>query len=437
MDSQLASLYSGHIETLTRRHRGALEAEQYDWLILYSGLPRYLFLDDRTATFAANPHFRTWAPLPDHAGGAVVLSGNGDRRLVFFQPEDYWHAAPNPPDPGWARHFDLRVITDSAAIGGCVDDLDGRVAIIGDETTPEILTRLGQVNPHRLIHRLHFDRARKTEYEVECMRRANAIAVRGHRAAEQAFRDGATEFEINLAYNRACRQETELPYDSIVALNEHGAVLHYTDRDVDPPDAHRSFLIDAGASCNGYAADITRTYSTHDDDFQALIASVDGLQKTLCSRMVDGADYVTLHEQAHALIAEALREHGIVTCSTEAAISGGITTAFFPHGLGHYIGTQVHDVGGHQATPEGELREPPGRHPFLRLTRTLTPGAVCTVEPGLYFIDMLLAGHAGAAEIDWDKVEAYKPYGGIRIEDDVHVTASGPQNLTREQFARH
>ena len=434
MDSQLASLYADHVETLAARHSAALEAGQLDWLILYSGLPQYLFLDDRPAPFAANPHFRTWVPLPDHAGGAVVLGRGGDKRLVFFQPEDYWHSAPAPPDPDWARHFDMRVIGDSDAVGGCVDDLGGSIAIIGDETTPAALTALGELNPQRLIQRLHFGRATKTGYEVECMRRANAIAVRGHRAAERAFRDGAAEFEINLAYNRACQQDVELPYDSIVALNEHGAVLHYTDRETATPDAHRSFLIDAGASYNGYAADITRTYSTHDDDFQALIGSMDGLQQTLCSRVVDQADYLDLHVQTHEMVAGVLREHGIVTCSSEAAVASGISAAFFPHGLGHYIGTQVHDVGGHQATPEGELRPPPAEHSFLRLTRTLDPGAVCTIEPGLYFIDLLLNRHAGAAEIDWDRVEAFKPYGGVRIEDDVHVTAAGPENLTRDQF---
>lgn len=434
MDSRLASLYTDHVDTLARRHSAALDTEQFDWLIVYAGLQKYLFLDDRPAPFAANPHFRTWVPLPDHAGGAVVVGRDGDRRLVYFKPEDYWHAAPEPPDPDWARHFDLRVIGDSTAIGGCVDDLDGRIAIIGDETTPDELSGLGETNPDRLIHRLHFARARKTDYEVECMRRANAIAVSGHRAAEQAFRDGASEFEINLAYNRACRQDAELPYDSIVALNEHGAVLHYTDRDVESPGERHSFLIDAGASYLGYAADITRTYSTHDDDFQHLIASMDDLQKTVCERTTDGTDYVALHEQTHELLAGVMRNHGIVTCSTEAAVASGITTAFFPHGLGHYIGAQVHDVGGHQATAEGKLRPPPAQHPFLRLTRTLTPGAVCTIEPGLYFIDMLLDKHAGATEINWDRVDFFRPCGGIRIEDDVHVTASGPENLTRDRF---
>ena len=105
-----------------------------------------------------------------------------------------------------------------------------------------------------------------------------------------------------------------------------------------------------------------------------------------------------------------------------------------PHGLGHFLGLQVHDVAGHQAAPEGGTKEPPARHPFLRTTRTIEEGQVFTIEPGLYFIPMLLREHrAGdtAACFDWDLVDRLTPCGGIRIEDNVLVTADGHRNLTR------
>ena len=98
----------------------------------------------------------------------------------------------------------------------------------------------------------------------------------------------------------------------------------------------------------------------------------------------------------------------------------------------------MHDIGGHQSTPEGGRTPPPLEHPYLRLTRTLEPGMVVTIEPGLYFIPMLLdALHATSAgsDVDWTRVEALLPCGGIRIEDDVLCTTGDPHNLTREAFA--
>ena len=92
------------------------------------------------------------------------------------------------------------------------------------------------------------------------MREAQKMAVNGHRAAEEAFRSGMSEFDINIAYLTATgHRDTDVPYSNIVALNEHAAVLHYTKLDHQAPEEMRSFLLDAGAEYNGYAADLTRT----------------------------------------------------------------------------------------------------------------------------------------------------------------------------------
>jgi Xaa-Pro dipeptidase len=115
-----------------------------------------------------------------------------------------------------------------------------------------------------------------------------------------------------------------------------------------------------------------------------------------------------------------------------------VTSIFFPHGIGHLIGLQVHDVAGLAGDVTGTEIPRPDGHPYLRLTRVLEPGYVVTVEPGIYFIDLLLAearadGRGG--HIRWDAVERLKPYGGIRIEDDVVCTGGAPENLTRDAFA--
>lgn len=440
MNHDLAALYAAHYEALVARHVQALEAGGFQALVIFSGLPQYQFLDDRPYPFVANPQFRSWVPLPHHEGGAIVVTADGSTRLVYMKPRDFWHAPPATPDPQWARHFDLRVVAGPDEIAAALGIPAGRVAVVSDRSVPEAVASAGELNPQALIDRLHYARARKTPYEVACMRRANAIAVRGHRAAEHAFRDGASEFEIHVEYCRACGQDArELPYDNIVALDEHGAILHYTDRSQRRGD-HRSFLIDAGASYNGYAADITRTYSATDDEFAQLIAEMNEMQLAICAEARAGADFVELHTATHARLARVLARSGIVRCEAEAALERGITRAFFPHGLGHYIGVQVHDVGGHQVSATGATRPPPEEHPFLRLTRKLEPGVVCTIEPGLYFIDMLLdelRESDASRDVDWARVERLQPYGGIRIEDDVHVTAAGHENLTREEFRRH
>lgn len=123
----------------------------------------------------------------------------------------------------------------------------------------------------------------------------------------------------------------------------------------------------------------------------------------------------------------------------EATMAAGITRTFFPHGVGHYIGLQVHDVGGFMADDKGATIAKPEGHPFLRLTRNLEEGHVMTIEPGLYFIESLLdslSKSQHARHIDWTRVDAFRKFGGVRIEDDVAITAGGSENLTRDAFAQ-
>jgi Xaa-Pro dipeptidase len=119
-------------------------------------------------------------------------------------------------------------------------------------------------------------------------------------------------------------------------------------------------------------------------------------------------------------------------------VASGLSAVFYPHGLGHFLGLQTHDVAGLIADAAGTPIPRPEGHPFLRLTRKLEAGNVLTIEPGLYFVEPLLRkwrANGDIAAINWDKVEALAPYGGVRIEDNMLVTAGEPRNLTREAFA--
>jgi len=132
-----------------------------------------------------------------------------------------------------------------------------------------------------------------------------------------------------------------------------------------------------------------------------------------------------------------LREADLIRCSAADAVSSGVTRIFLPHGIGHLLGLEVHDVGGFMRTAEGgEIGKPEG-HPYLRMTRVLEPGFVVTMEPGIYFIPQLLeAARADGRgrHINWARVQALARFGGVRIEDNLAVTASGCENLTRDAF---
>lgn len=436
MSHDLASLYAQHITTLRQRADKALALGGFDHLLIAASTPLRKFLDDQDYAFVASPHFRHWLPLTDTPGSWVVYTPGSRPKLIFVQPRDYWHVVPAAPSGYWVEHFDITIVRTNAEAVALLPK--GHRAVIAPEC-PSI-DGVEANNPEAVVNYLHWHRSYKTPYELALMREASRIGTRAHHAAEQAFRAGESEFGIQMAYLAAARQtEAELPYANIVCLNEHGAVLHYTHFDRMPPKESRSFLIDAGGSKARYASDITRTYAGKGHDaFQALIDSMERAQQGFAAKVKAGQSYPELHIHAHHVIADVLREHGVIRMSAESAVQSGVTSAFFPHGLGHPIGLQVHDVAGFQANESGGFIPRPEGHPYLRMTRVLEPGMVVTIEPGLYFIDMLLEEWRGkpvASDIDWNKVDAFRPYGGIRIEDDVVCTDGEPENLTRDAFA--
>jgi Xaa-Pro dipeptidase len=432
----LSSLYPQHLATLQARATEALRRGGFDHLAIPSGTLHYQAFDDRDYPYAVNPQFKAWLPLTQAPGSWLVITPGQRPKLIFLQPHDYWHVVPEMPSDYWVEHFDIEVIRTADEAMRLLPPAF-RCAIVGEPQSA--LGGYVPTNPEPVVQYLEYHRAFKTPYEIEMMRRASRIGVRAHRAAERAFRAGSSEFGIHLAYCQAAGQDAnDLPYGNIVALNEHGAVLHYTSRDRLPPKPVRSFLIDAGASFGGYASDITRTYSAADDEFAAMIRAVDAAQLALCDQVRAGTHYASIHLDAHLRLAGVLREFGVLRTTPEDALASGVSSAFFPHGIGHGIGLQVHDVAGFAASDAGGTIAKPDGHPYLRLTRTLEPGMVVTIEPGIYFIDMLLdeLKQKGLGDaVDWERVEMFKPFGGIRIEDDVVCTGGEPLNLTREAFA--
>ena len=437
MNPHLAELYPAHIRTVMQRADRALARGGFDHLVIPAGAERYRFLDDNHYPFAVNPQFKAWVPLTQHPHCWIAYTPGKKPVLVYHQPHDYWHLPPQDPSGYWVEHFDLRIIREPAEAAQHLPKPASRCAIIGE---PEHGVGEHQPNnPQAVIDSLHYARSQKTAYELQAMRAANARGARAHRAAEAAFRAGKTEYEIHHDYCQAASHaERELPYGNIVALNHHGATLHYQHQSQVKPAHHYSLLIDAGAQVHGYACDITRTYGDGDPAFAALIEGVDRVERTLAGKVRAGQNYPALHLEAHRLLGGVLRDVGVVDMTPESMVETGVTSKFFPHGLGHPLGLQVHDVAGFMKDESGESIPRPAGHPYLRMTRTLEADHVVTIEPGLYFIDLLLAelkGSPHAGSVRWDKVEHLKKFGGVRIEDDVRATDGEPENLTRDAFA--
>ena len=440
MDDALATIYTAHVTMNKLRHDVALEESKFDHAVVFSGALHYQFVDDMPYPFKVNPHFKMWAPVTTVANCFVIYTPGLKPKLLYYQPVDYWHHVPGKPTEKWVEKFDVIMIADPDEAKQYMPK--GRIAFIG-EWDPKFASWGDMTpNPEAVLNSLHFDRAQKTEYEIECLRRANQRGARGHRAAEQAFREGLSEYEIHLAYLRGSdATEEEIPYGNIVALNDNASTLHYYHHTRDRRDADKlySFLIDAGATYNGYASDITRTYSRRNDEFQQLIDAMDEAQLQLVAMCVPNTNYIDVHLAAHRKVAEILVRFDFVRdLDADGVVEKRISGTFLPHGVGHLLGLQVHDVGGFMADKSGRTIPKPDGHPYLRLTRVIDPGWCFTIEPGLYFVQSLLGElqqSENAKYIDWAKVDGFRKYGGIRIEDNVVVTETGNENLTRDAFA--
>lgn len=438
-DHNARVLYPEHLTVITQRFDKALELAGFDAVAIGAGTDVFRFLDDQTYPFVPNPHFSQWMPITTNPESCIVYTPGQRPQLVLHRPDDYWHRSPPVPDVPWSKPFDVQAIAGPDDLVAILRGLPGRTAHIGAPAQWRHSPPADDQNPRTLLDYLHYYRPYKTSFERECIRLATARAVPAHYAAERAFRDGGAEYDILMAFLRACGQtELELPYGAIIATNANGAILHYQhyERTAATP---RSLLIDAACSAYGYASDITRTYSFDSQvEFAQMVADMDTVQQELCGKVAPGVPFVELHEAAHLAIAGLLRDWGLVERGPAEIVATGTSATFFPHGLGHFLGIQVHEVGGFLADPNGAEIPQPEKYPHLRLLRTLEADQVLTIEPGIYFIDSLLdklKSEPIAKHVNWTRIEELKKFGGIRIEDNLAVTSDGAENITRLVFS--
>ena len=425
--------FQAHVDYLQRGYEAAMAEHGYDAVVLCAGTAASKNrFDDQTWSLSPTPAFSHWCPLVE-ADAFVVVRPGRKPTLVRTLVTDYWEIAAQPESDHFWSAFEVAGVT-----AGKANDVlpeGSRVAVITRDPTK---SPPGAVNPPDLIAAIDRLRTTKTAYEIECLAEATRRAVRGHRATAALFASGTpSELDLHLAYLAATEQDDPAcPYKNIVALGAHAAVLHYVAYTRERVAGDTSLLVDAGAKCLGYGSDITRTYARGTSPaakrFAELVARMDTLQQAVCARIHVGMAYEDLHEESHRLLAIALVELGILRGSVDELVARGVTRIVFPHGLGHSLGVTVHDVG-------MKLRPPRETNPFLRNTSTIAVGQVFTIEPGCYVIDALLSplqADAQRAElVNWAAIAELRPFGGIRIEDNIVVGEHAIRNLTREAYA--
>lgn len=280
----------------------------------------------------------------------------------------------------------------------------------------------------------------KDDDELDAMRQAAAVTVKAHRLAMQVTRPGVTEAALTAVFEGVLTAAGCTPgYGTI--LTQDGHVLHHHGHEGTCADG-RLLLLDGGAEIPaGYGADVTRTWpvsGTFTGPQRDAYAAVLEAQEAGIAQCRAGVRYREVHLAASRVIARFLLDEGLLKgADVDTVVERGAHALFFPHGIGHLLGLDVHDLeafGDRAAYPPGASRDPRFGLSYLRLDLPQEAGWVVTVEPGFYVVPAILAddGLRGRFDdlLDRDVLARWEGFGGIRIEDDVVITDGDPEVLT-------
>lgn len=290
-----------------------------------------------------------------------------------------------------------------------------------------------------LIQAIVHQRSIKTEEEIVELDKAVSLTARMHLHAMENARPGMLEAEL-MAQVQAIPIAMESHPSFPIIMSVHGEILH-NHHHHNRLDEGKLLLVDCGAEANShYCGDMTRTYPVsgsftqkQKEVYQIVVDASD----QVVIHMRPGTSYLDMHKLASKTIVEGLKSLGIMKGDSTEAVESGAHALFFPHGLGHMMGLDVHDMenlGEDLVGYNDEVqRSPQFGLKSLRLAKELQEGNVLTVEPGIYFIPGLIdkwrAESKCEAFINYDKLESYKDFGGIRLEDDYLITSSGSRLL--------
>ena len=318
--------------------------------------------------------------------------------------------------------------------------------------TKLMLSDLLGIHPSMLHARKSWDllfavaqmRERKGAEEIAALEEAFEIGYQMHTAAMRNTRPGRTEHEVaGIVDGMALRYGTGVSFTTI--LSQHGEVLHNHDHS-GTMQAGRLLLCDAGGEhTNGYVSDHTRTFPVdgkftqqQKDVYNVVLAAHDAAAAALRPTMM----YTEYSDVAFHTLVEGLKDLDLVRGSVDDAIAAGAAYFFMPHGLGHGIGLDVHDCEniGERSFSFAEVEER-AKEAACCITRQwwrLVPGTVLSNEPGIYFIPALIDKYKAEGKckgiVNYDKLEQYRDFGGIRLEDDMVVTETGSKQIGSKQI---
>ena len=420
-------------------------------VIVPSGIPIAVAGTDQFHDFHAHPEHQYLAGAANHASVLAFDPGDGWTLFARTAGEDdrIWEGDSERLDALSARTGLERVLP-LAGLGGWLERRRGEpLALLGNrdilhqhraygvESWNALELEVDEALSALLSEQVAEARRAKDPTEQAHMRAAAAASRRGHLAGLRLARPGMTErqlqVEIEVEFFRAGGKRTA--YSSLVGSGPNASVLHFAPGSRALRDSDL-VLVDAGAEWDGYASDVTRTfpvaprYEGIQRDLYALVLDV---QQRAIAEVRPGVEYKDLHLAASRRIAAGLVDLGILRGDAQSLVDRDVHALFFPHGLGHMLGLSTHDAGGCLA---GRSRSDRFGLKWLRADLPLEPGYVVTIEPGIYFIRALLTDPARRETfrdaVDWERVDTLLDFGGIRIEDDVLVTAAGADVLTAD-----
>jgi Xaa-Pro aminopeptidase len=418
-------------------------------VLIPASLPIPIDGTDQFHEFHAHPEFQY---LTGIAEPGAALAWEPDAGWTLFAPslsvEDLvWMSAPPSADE-LALRTGVTHSADRSELMGWLEsrrgqrmallgsrDIEGRATEYGVEAWPTLEAVVDEDATERLGKALAELRRSKDSVELDRMTRAVDAAVAGHLAAQRLARHGLTERALQIEMEAEFFRQggARTAYGSIVGSGPNSAILHGTPGERAMSDGEL-VLIDAGAEIEGYASDVTRTFPVsaeftgiQRDLYNVVLAA----QQEAIAAAGPGEEYKSLHLQASATIAQGLIDAGVLRGSVEDLVEADAHALFFSHGLGHMLGLSTHDCGGYL---EGRVPEDRFGLAYLRADLPLSPGYVVTIEPGIYFVPALLTDphrrERYAGMVDWDVVDGILDFGGIRIEDDVVITADGCQVMS-------
>jgi Xaa-Pro dipeptidase len=275
----------------------------------------------------------------------------------------------------------------------------------------------------------------KDEHEIAMIRHANIVSSYAHKQVQASVLAASNERELNAVFVMHCHANgcKEMAYGCICAAGTNASTLHYVHNDL-PLNTKLNMLLDAGSEYNCYCSDITRTFPLNGrftKESREIYELVLKMQDECMGMIKAGVMWEDVHMHAHNIAAAGLRDLGILQkgLSVEQILDSKITTRFFPHGLGHYLGMDTHDTGGN-----ANYEDPNPFLSYLRVRGKLPVNAVITNEPGIYFREFPLRQElkdgVWKGIVDESVLDRYWSVGGVRIEDDVVVKEDGCENLT-------